>query len=371
MIFRTLALALSLALAGCASTSHPAALVPVSATVSDAKPVRILVATSRGLDATGSAFSTERFRGLHFQSVNVSIPPNHKEGEIEWPITFPGNPATNFVTTENDIIDEARFVAELQRRLPASGEVVVFSHGYNTKHEEAVFRFAQIAADSQMAPLAVPVLFSWPSRGAVKDYVTDRESITASRNRLDQLLRLIARVPKVKTIDILAHSMGSMLVMDTLVWAKLRGDPFYSNKVNAVVLAAPDIDVDVYLAQFEIIGNRHKPTVVMVSRDDKALAVSRRLAGDVVRVGAASPKAEASIEAIKRLGLTVIDLSQVGAKDGANHSKFATGTVLNRMHSMKLAGGLSQSKNTFGSFVMDTAGDVLSAPANILQRIAQ
>ncbi|MGK8642933.1 alpha/beta hydrolase [Brucella anthropi] len=39
---------------------------------------------------------------------------------------------------------------------------------------EAVYRFAQLVHDAKID--AAPVLFTWPSRGNVLDYVYDRES---------------------------------------------------------------------------------------------------------------------------------------------------------------------------------------------------
>ena len=56
----------------------------------------------------------------------------------------------------------------------ASGQVLVFIHGFNDRFEDAVFRFAQVVHDSD-APV-VPVLFTWPSRGSVLAYGYDRES---------------------------------------------------------------------------------------------------------------------------------------------------------------------------------------------------
>jgi esterase/lipase superfamily enzyme len=56
---------------------------------------------------------------------------------------------------------------------------------------------------------------------------------------------------------------------------------------------------------------------LLVSRDDGALRISRRIAGGVPRVGAAD-----SAE-LEQFGLTVIDLSQIDDSSSGSHSKFA------------------------------------------------
>jgi len=128
-----------LALAGCASTPRPEALVPVATRDPNARTLPLLVATSRGLDGAGG-FSSERSRTLNFQRILLSIPPGHKEGEIEWQDGAVGDPGRHFVTLENELLNEAAFRASLERSIPASGEVLVFVHGYNTNHEDGIFR---------------------------------------------------------------------------------------------------------------------------------------------------------------------------------------------------------------------------------------
>ena len=369
MIKRSFALILYLFLTACANHHMPKVLVPVAETVADAKQVSMLVATSRGYDEATGYFESKRARILSYQRFNISIPPAHAVGEIEWPTTVPGDPKREFVTLRNDLLTESGMAREIASMIPPSGEVLVFVHGYNTTHEEAVFRFAQIIGDSSLKPL--PILFSWPSRGEVKDYVTDRESILSSRNRMDEFLKQLARHPRVKRIDLLAHSMGTMLTLETLVQAKLRGDANYSGKLDSIVLAAPDIDVDVFQAQFEIIGNRNRPTTILTSRDDRALAISSKIAGDVVRVGAASPRARATIETVKRLGLTVVDMTDVKSSDSANHGKFASSPVFIRQMGAHLGGNAPAGFGPVGTFIVDTAGTILEAPSSILREIAR
>jgi esterase/lipase superfamily enzyme len=60
-------------------------------------------------------------------------------------------------------------------------------HGFNNRFDDAVYRFAQIVHDSKVP--AIPVLFTWPSRGEMKlrAYTYDRESANYSRDALESL----------------------------------------------------------------------------------------------------------------------------------------------------------------------------------------
>jgi hypothetical protein len=55
-----------------------------------------------GIEALGAAlailFTGERSMHVSYAEIGVSIPPNHKPGEIEWSSQTPGDPARNFVT---------------------------------------------------------------------------------------------------------------------------------------------------------------------------------------------------------------------------------------------------------------------------------
>jgi esterase/lipase superfamily enzyme len=76
-----------------------------------------------------------------------------------------------------------------------------------------------------------------------------------------------------------------------------------------VVVASPDIDMDVFSTSINRIGPlAGKITVITVitATNDRALALSGRIAGGMARVGAAE---KATIE---QLGVRVIDASEAG-----------------------------------------------------------
>src|SRR5271166_2676432 len=142
--FIVLAFGLSCALAACAARPENM-MLPVAATAPGASKVDILVATTRRADASnGALFSGERSR-LTFANIVVSIPPDsvRKIGDVQWPQTSPGNPATDFVTLRADRLDapQARSWIGVQVKATPKHRVLVFVHGFNTRFDDTIFNF--------------------------------------------------------------------------------------------------------------------------------------------------------------------------------------------------------------------------------------
>jgi esterase/lipase superfamily enzyme len=311
-------------LAACATRPESGFLIPIAENAVGATSHTLLVATTRERDERpGTFFNGERGRSVHYATLTVSIPPSHIPGKIEWALTPPGNPATNFVVRdEASLHGDKAFVhaldAQLATRPKGSRKVLVFIHGYNTLFAEGVYRFAQVVHDSK-AP-SVPVLFSWASRGKLAAYVYDNNSATAARDDLAHTLRLIL-ASNADQVNILAHSMGNWVTVEALRQIKISGNlqyaGKYANKIGDIFLAAPDIDVDVFKSEMRAFGKPRKPFYIVLSKDDKALGFSKFIAGGESRVGAHSNIAE-----LEALGATVIDLTDVKGDDPTNHDKF-------------------------------------------------
>ncbi|QRG09699.1 alpha/beta hydrolase [Xanthobacter dioxanivorans] len=308
-------------LAGCGSRPGPDALTPVGATVPGTHEHVILVASTRERDPRpGVLFNGERSTALSFAKVDLSVPPAHKPGEIEWPKQGLGDPSTDMVVREALFRDtQQEFLrdlkSELARRPVGQKKVFIFVHGYNTMFSEALYRLAQMAQDSD-AP-AVPVLFTWASRATTEAYVYDNNSATAARDKLEETIRLTFD-SGAEEVSIMAHSMGNWVTVEALRQIRISGKGLPANKVGNIILAAPDIDVDVFKSQLKRFGKPAKPFVVIVSRDDKALGFSDFIAGNKVRLGAFTNDAE-----LVDLGAIVVDMSDVKALDSFNHGKFA------------------------------------------------
>jgi esterase/lipase superfamily enzyme len=117
------------------------------------------------------------------------------------------------------------------------------------------------------------------------------------------------------------------------------------------MLASPDIDIDVFRREIaEIDQSRKPPSITLfVSQDDKALGLSKLIAGGESRVGAVDPTRDPYKSILERARVRVVDLTALSADDPANHSKFASEDVV-RSIGARLAGGqtMSDGKQTFG-----------------------
>ena len=361
-------------LAGCASRPEVGALADNMAVAPGAKEHSILVATSRARDPRpGTYFNGERSAAFDLADFTVSVPPVHKHGEVELPQSGAGNPQTDFVVRDGGYIDnEKAFIAQINRRLAdkprGQRSIIIFIHGYNTMFAEGLFRFAQVVHDSRSP--AVPIHFSWASRGQLSDYVYDNNSATAARDRLERLFRL-ALSSDADRVNVLAHSMGNWVTVEAMRQMKIKGGIPHPEKIGTIMLAAPDIDIDVFKSQMRAMGEPRKPFLVILSRDDRALAISRMLGGDKSRVGDTQDTRE-----LTALGAIVIDLTDLHGQDSMNHDKFAE--IANVAPDLRavLEKGVGRPRGPLGEATAGTAAaglavttvplQILSAPIRIL-----
>ncbi|MBB3999827.1 alpha/beta hydrolase [Aureimonas pseudogalii] len=360
-------------LAGCAARPY-ATLQTVGATVPGAHLVDMLVATTRAPSPVpGVVFSGERGPGLSVENIVVSIPPDavRRPGAVIYPRRNPGDPAREFVALKIAPIEAKGAEDWYQRVAGPKRRVLIFVHGFNSTYEEAVFRFAQISHDTGVN--AAPILFTWPSQGSIFGYLYDRESANYSRDSLERIIEDTAARPDVGEITVMAHSMGSWLTMEALRQTAIRRGRLPAKLTN-VILASPDLDVDVFQEQLDEIGPERSRITIFTSKDDRALLVSRRLAGGVQRLGAVDltkPEVQATFE---RRGIDVVDLTGVRAGDGLNHTKFAESADVVQSIGRRLIAGdrVSDSRlglgETIGAAAIGTAqgvGSAISATVNL------
>jgi len=192
-------------------------------------------------------------------------------------------------------------------------DVLIYVHGFNQTFETAALDAARLSDGIRFR--GETMLFSWPSRARLSEYIYDRESALYSRDAFESMLDHLIADPQVGRINIVAHSMGTMLTVEVLRQLYDRRGRAVVDNLGAVVLAAPDIDMDSFAASVNRIGPLTSKISVLVAANDRALDVMKRLAGGVTRVGTAEA------EKIQALGLRVIDASQV-AVGGINHDLF-------------------------------------------------
>jgi esterase/lipase superfamily enzyme len=192
-------------------------------------------------------------------------------------------------------------------------DVLVYVHGFNQSFEQATLDAARLADSVKFR--GETILFTWPSKAALLDYIYDRESAMWSRDALESMLVELIQHPAVNNIHLVAHSMGTALSVEALRQLHSRMGEAAALKFGAIVLAAPDIDIDVFSSSVSRIGGMAQRITVLTAANDRALGIVNKLAGGIARVGTAEK------QQLEALGLRVIDASQFGGS-GINHDLF-------------------------------------------------
>ncbi|MGL6211081.1 MAG: alpha/beta hydrolase [Paracoccaceae bacterium] len=271
----------------------------------------IYVATDRLFDVDTMRFGSKRTETARFARYDVVVPPDRKPGSITYP--RPGStpdPNEDFLTTAAVLYPgEPAFRRDVGQALQKQGrEATIFVHGYNNTFAEGVYRIAQLSHDLELP--GVHMHYAWPSAGTPFGYVYDRDSTTYSRNGLEAMLREVS-ASGAERILLVAHSMGSALVVETLRQLALRGDRRTLDRIAGVILISPDIDVDVFRSQARDIGRLPQPFVIFGSTRDKALKLSARLTGQSARLGSLQ-----NVGAVADLEVTFVDVAAFSVGDG-------------------------------------------------------
>ena len=196
-------------------------------------------------------------RSLPTQAVNATLtslePSLSGVGSIEAPLWGNANGKNDIVLASERELDGDEFRAEVAShvsgRIGVNRDILVFVHGFNTSFDEARSRATQIVADAHFGGVAV--LFTWPTRSELFGYVSDKDSATASRDALQALLHDLGQAPGVGKIHVLAHSMGGWLSMEALRQSAIAGDRDLGGHLGDVILASPDIDMEVFASQMQ------------------------------------------------------------------------------------------------------------------------
>jgi esterase/lipase superfamily enzyme len=294
----------------------------------------------------------------NYAAFTIAIPPDHRAGHIEWP-TFTPDPALSFATVQQEVIDKRTFeqliAARSNPRTPL--KATVFVHGFNTNFQEALFRLAQMTADADVA--GVPILFAWPSEAKLTGYVADKDAVAASRDQLAEVLTMLARNSAIADVTVIAHSMGAWQTVEALRQLRLAHKDAVISRLR-IVLAAPDMDVDMFRTQMAVIGPLSPPMTVLVSRDDIALSVASFIAGERPRLGMIDVDDPRIQEAAVTAKVEIVDVSSVNAPDRMNHERYASLAALYPRLAAADADGTGLRRA--GAFVFNAVGATISSP---------
>ncbi len=301
-------------------------VVPQALSIGD--PETIFVATTRARESDGS-FGYRRSPTMASMALTITVPPDHEPGNADFGFGRP-NPAHQFtVAARRDFAADRAFQEALRaelRHLPrGQRDVTVYVHGYNATLYEASYRAAQIKHDLGLP--GVQAVYSWPSMGSVAGYAYDNDSLLFARDGLEHMLRLIDQVGP-DNLVIVAHSMGSLLVMETLRQADLRQPGWSARTIDGVMFVSPDLDIDVFRSQLAALKTPPQPLVVVASRKDPVLLISSALRGgnESERLGNV-----ANFDEVSDLPIVLLDVSAFATLTTNPHFVAAASPALVRL----------------------------------------
>jgi esterase/lipase superfamily enzyme len=283
--------------------------------------VRVFYATDR--NRTPSQNPSEMYGSgrakISYGTCEVTIPRDHRMGKLEipsiWRLEFRRDPQKHVVLLNISIQDKDKYFSELRACIRKSSKkcAFIFIHGYNETFENAARRTAQISYDLWFD--GAPVFYSWPSQGTVKGYPVDETNIEWTQTNLKRFLDDFVAQTGAERIYLIAHSMGNRAL------SRAFGDlvaekPNFRQRFSELILAAPDIDAEVFKQEIapHIIGHQTGVTLY-ASSEDKALQISKTFHG-YPRAGD-SGSGLVVVSGIETIDATDVDTSFLG------HSYFA------------------------------------------------
>ena len=266
----------------------------------------------------------ERFGGkraeLQYGRTIVSIPYTHKLGEIErpsyWKLEFSEDPKKHVMIQSLQKQNKDDFFNQMKERIAKNGKsTFLFVHGYNVSFADAAMRTAQITFDLRFS--GEPVFYSWPSQGSTTGYTVDEANIEWARLNMKNFLRDYLTRTEADDVYLVAHSMGNRGLTKALI-ELMNENPELKDKITEVILAAPDIDADVFRRDIapQMVQKIAKPITLYVSSDDLALIASRKVHGSK-RAGDAG-KGVVIVKGVETIDASGVDTSFL------SHSYFAT-----------------------------------------------
>lgn len=264
--------------------------------------------------AQGPSFGARRDTSgqVHYGVCTVTIPPGHEVGAIESPLWGGEDENLHVVVQKTALLEEQAFFATVKKVVESyqstEPSCFVFIHGYNVSFLNAARRTAQIHHDLDFP--GAPIFFSWPSRGSMRHYFSDRNEIAYSRFVIKQFLLDVAKRSGAQRVHVIAHSMGADATSQAIAELADEGKIF-----DQIILAAPDIDREVFRDQ---LAPRMAKTAgrmtLYCSKNDWALIASKTF-NDAPRAG------DSSIGALVLDDVDTVDASEIDT-DLLGHSYF-------------------------------------------------
>lgn len=225
----------------------------------------------------------------------------------------------------------ARFQAVIADEIAQTGNrsLLVYVHGFNNDFEDSLTTLANLWHFAGRE--SVPVSFTWPAGNGIGPlgYFRDRDAGVFSVHHTKEFLRMLAEMPEVDSIDIIAHSRGTDVVTTALreLMIEARGagiHPKLMLKTGTFIMAAPDLDVDIVRQrlQAERFSEAFEQINLYINPNDGALRLSAYLTQSV-RLGALNNEdfAEGELQLLRKEGL-VHFIRVENVRGGFGHAYF-------------------------------------------------
>ncbi|MHC4220694.1 MAG: alpha/beta hydrolase, partial [Planctomycetota bacterium] len=233
------------------------------------------------------------------------------------------------VTTQAEQAQRLREEVRTRLALSPVKDAFIYVHGFHNSFDYGagvVSEFWHFAGR-----VGVPILYSWPAGapGMLQGYSHDRESGEFTIFHLKQAIRILAQLPELNRIHVIAHSRGTDVAASALreLLIEERGagrDARESFKIGHILLASPDADLAVVSQRFEAerFFRLAEHVTVYVSAHDRAIGVANWLHRSERRLGQLRPE-ELTAEQKHRLAQGSVDIVDARVETGLlGHSYF-------------------------------------------------
>lgn len=218
-----------------------------------------------------------------------SIPKTSELGRFpSSPYSF--KPSANGMKIDPDVLKQKNFhekklmeMVKARLKNSKSKDIVLFIHGFNNTFDDAAYTLGGMW--HFLNRQGVPIVYSWPAaEGGLTGYFKDRESGQFTIFHLKEALKLLAKIPEIENINIIAHSRGTDVVTTALREIIIEnraegGNPRKDLRITNLILAAPDLDFGIVKQRLmaEQFGPAFGQVTIYTSEGDSALGISQWL----------------------------------------------------------------------------------------------
>ncbi|MFC3942627.1 alpha/beta hydrolase [Pseudomonas gingeri NCPPB 3146 = LMG 5327] len=240
------------------------------------------------------------------------------------------NPIISIAKNQSQVLSEKEFFESLKtENMFSKGDIFLFVHGFNVNFESSIKRAAQVSYDIDLN--LQPIVFSWPSIGEMLKY--ERDSGRANDSAIDfkEFVSKLVASNSGKKIHILAHSMGSKVVIPALASLYSENPRLFRKRFGNIILAAPDFPRETFFKTYKDSFANFGRTTIYMSSDDEALKLSSSsYLADREMLGFSGSKG------FFYPGIDSIDITRaVAIDDILGHSRYGNSSkVLGDMHHM-------------------------------------